>query len=214
MKQRESLINQLASDLEPVQTVGGGVAWRAFLWLALSTSYVVFASAAVGPVRPGAIEQLITQPRFLLECLAGIAAIVLLAYTGFRSAVPGALSRRGLVFAIGFTLLWLVNYPLGFISPALEPSMLGKRYPCYLETLMLGLPPAIAAVYWQQKLFPLRPVVSAMLIGLAAGMLPALYMQIACMYAPAHILLWHILPGVLVACLAPVALLPAVWRRQ
>jgi hypothetical protein len=32
-------------------------------------------------------------------------------------------------------------------------------------------------------------------------MIPALYMQLACMYMPAHILTLHILPGLLVAAI-------------
>jgi hypothetical protein len=41
---------------------------------------------------------------------------------------------------------------------------------------------------------PLAPLRSAALIGLAGAMLPALFMQFACMYDPAHILHFHILP--------------------
>ena len=50
-----------------------------------------------------------------------------------------------------------------------------------------------------------------MSLGLAAGMLPALYMQLACMYEPTHILSMHILPGLLMVLAgAAIALL---WRR-
>ena len=37
------------------------------------------------------------------------------------------------------------------------------------------------------------------LLGLAAGSLPALMMQIACMYSPEHILAFHIGPALAVA---------------
>ena len=43
--------------------------------------------------------------------------------------------------------------------------------------------------------------------GLVAGMLPALYMQIACMYTPLHILKFHIAPGLMVALVAPLLML-------
>ncbi len=213
MNERDMLIDRLADDLQPVRSVGPRLGRGTLLWLTLSAVYVAAMTALIGPLRPGAMEQLVTHPRFLAECLVGALAIAVLARVGFRSAIPGALSRRALAIAAGLTLLWLLNYVVGFVSPALEPSMLGKRPHCYLETLILGLPPALAAVYWQHKLFPLRPMLSAALIGLAAGFLPALYMQIACMYAPGHILMWHILPGMVVACLAPLALVPGLLRR-
>lgn len=213
MKDTGSLIEQLAGDLQPVRPLGRRLFAGTLLWLGLSTAYVVGMSALLGPTRPGAFEQLTAHPRFLLECLLGALSIVLLAQAGFRSAVPGAISRGWVIAAAGITLLWLVNYPLGFISPALEPSMLGKRPHCYLETLILALPPALGALYWQRRLYPLRPLHSAAVVGLAAGMIPALYMQLACMYSPAHILMWHILPGALMALLTPLILLPALRRK-
>ena len=82
--------------------------------------------------------------------------------------------------------------------PALEPSMLGKREHCVVETFLFALPPACLALLLSRRFFPLRPVYSAFLFCLAAAMLPALYMQLACMYVPAHILQMHILPGLLV----------------
>ena len=214
MKEVSSLIDQLAGDLQPVTPVSRRLGPGILLWLGLSTAYVVLLSSFLGPLRPGALDQLLAHPRFLLECLLGVAAITVLAQAGFRSAIPGAVSRGWALVAAGITLLWLINYPLGYISPALEPSMLGKRHHCYLETLILALPPALAAVYWQRRLYPLRPLYSAAAVGFAAGMIPALYMQIACMYAPGHILMWHIMPGALVALLAMLPLVPGLWRRS
>jgi hypothetical protein len=213
VKEGTSLIDHLAADLAPVSRAGRGLGPGILLWLGLSTAYVAMLSSYLGPLRPGALEQLLTHPRFLFECLLGVIAIIIVAQAGFRSAIPGAASRGLAIAAIAVTVLWLLNYPLGFVSPALEPSMLGKRHHCYIETLFLALPPALAAVYWQRRLYPLRPLYSAATVGFAAGMIPALYMQIACMYAPGHILLWHILPGALVALLATLPLLPGLWRR-
>jgi hypothetical protein len=49
-----------------------------------------------------------------------------------------------------------------------------------------------------------------MSISLAAGMLPALYMQLACMYEPSHILAFHIFPGLLMVLAG--AAIAALWR--
>lgn len=56
-----------------------------------------------------------------------------------------------------------------------------------------------------RRCYPLQPLRAGMAVSLAAGMLPALYMQIACMYAPDHILLFHILPGMAVVPFGAVA---------
>ena len=89
----------------------------------------------------------------------------------------------------------------GLYSPAFEPSVLGKRHYCVYETFVYSLPPVATAFWLTRKLFPLRPIYTAAFFSLAAGMIPALYMQIACMYAPSHILKFHLLPGLLVGCL-------------
>jgi hypothetical protein len=54
----------------------------------------------------------------------------------------------------------------------------------------------------------------ALRCGLAAGLIPALYMQIACMYDPGHILLFHILPGLSVALATLVCLRVFVIRSN
>ena len=95
--------------------------------------------------------------------------------------------------------LWLAQYMLGLVSPALEPSSLGKRDHCYLETMAYSLPPILVALFLVRRLYPLRFVRTAMTLGLVAGMLPALYMQLACMYDPAHILPFHLGPIAAVA---------------
>ena len=76
--------------------------------------------------------------------------------------------------------------------------MLGKREHCVWETFIYALPPMLLAFVLTRRLYPLQPVQTAMYFSLAAGMMPALYMQIACMYAPDHILKFHILPGLIV----------------
>ena len=58
----------------------------------------------------------------------------------------------------------------------------------------------MAAGWWlMRRLYPLRPLHSAAALGIAAGLAPGLYMQLACMYDPGHALLFHYLPGVAAA---------------
>ena len=196
MNKHESLISNLSSNLEPVSSPPN-INRLAMAWFALSAIYVVAVTQLFGPIRPGAITQLSTEPRFLLETMSGVAAILWFSLLAFRSAVPAALTRQFAVAGLVLMALWLAQYVIGFVSPALEPSRLGKRNYCYFETMVYTLPAILAGLFFVRRLYPLRPVRTAMSISLAAGMLPALYMQLACMYEPAHILAFHILPGLL-----------------
>lgn len=193
----DKLIASLSTGLKPVKSQLP-VNLIALLWLASSAAFVMTITHLFGPIRPNALTQLSTEPRFLLETLLGVVAISYTAVVAFRSAVPGAASKRSIVFAVGLMVLWLANYGVGLVDPALQPSMLGKRDHCVFETLLFAIPPACLAFLLTRRLYPLKPVSSALLFSLVAGMLPALYMQVACMYAPLHIIQMHIIPGLLV----------------
>lgn len=193
----DKLIASLSSGLQPVRTPPRAEI-IALLWLVASAGFVIGITHWLGPIRSNALTQLATEPRFLLETLLGVAAISFMAIMAFRTAVPGAASGRGLCLGAALMVLWLANYLVNLAYPALEPSMLGKRDHCVFETMIFALPPAVLALLLSRRLYPLKPVQSASLFCLTAGMMPALYMQIACMYMPLHILQMHILPGLLV----------------
>jgi hypothetical protein len=210
---REDLIAELSTGLQPARPPLP-LALSAGLWLLLSACFVIAITHWFGPIRPTALSQLATEPRFLLETLLGVLAISYTTVVAFRAAIPGALTRRSALIGAGLMLLWLANYLIGLLSPALAPSMLGKRPHCVVETLLFGLPLAGLAFIMSRRLYSLRPVYTASLFGLAAGMLPALYMQIACMYVPLHILTMHILPGLLVAVVSALCVYVGLWLRQ
>ena len=196
MNKHHTLISNLSHDLASVSPPPN-INRLAIAWFLLSTVYVVAVTHLFGPIRPGAFSQLGTEPRFLLETMLGVAAIFWTSLLAFRSAVPAALSKQFAATGMVLMALWLAQYVIGFVSPALEPSMLGKRDHCFSETLVYSLPVILTGLFLIRRLYPLRPMRTAMSIGLAAGMLPALYMQLACMYEPSHILGYHILPGLL-----------------
>ncbi len=210
-KQHQTLISNLSSSLTPVKPLPN-VNRLGLLWFLLSAIYVVVITRIIGPIRPGALTQLVTEPRFLLETMLGVAAILWTSLLAFRSSVPAALSKQFAVTGIVLLVLWLTQYVIGIFSPALEPSTLGARHHCYLETMLYALPVILAGLYYVRRFYPLRPLRTAMSIGLAAGMLPALYMQLACMYEPAHILAFHILPGLLMVAVG--AAIAAKWRLR
>jgi len=142
----------------------------------------------------------------------GVVAIGWLGLAAFRAAVPGALTRRFAVAGFVLLALWLAQYVVGLVNPALQPSDLGERHRCYLETAVYALAPILAGVFLVRRLYPLRYLRTAMSLALAAGMIPALYMQIACMYEPSHILQFHILPGLSMVLVG--AAVSMLWPRQ
>ncbi|MCX2980715.1 DUF1109 domain-containing protein [Halieaceae bacterium IMCC14734] len=167
-------------------------------WLVLSAAFVVGVIHLMGPVRDSSLDQLLSGGRFTFETVLGITAFIAGSLAAFRSAVPGGLSRWLARIAVGLLLAWIGFYLFGLYSPALEPSMAGKRDRCVWETFVYAAPPMLVAIGLIRRYCPLQPFRTAMAAGIVAGMLPALYMQLACMYVPAHILSFHILPGLLV----------------
>ena len=211
MNKKHILISNLSRDLAPVSPPPN-INRLAIAWFLLSAIFVVAITHLFGPIRPDAFSQLGTEPRFLLETMLGVAAILWTSLLAFRSAVPATLSKQFAATGMVLMALWLAQYVIGFVSPALEPSMLGKRDHCFSETLVYSLPVILTGLFLIRRLYPLRPLRTAMSIGLAAGMLPALYMQLACMYEPSHILGYHILPGLLMVGAA--AGIAAIWRPR
>ena len=213
MNKHEKLISTLSTGLAPVSPARN-INRMAISWFLLSAIYVVAVTHLFGPVRPGAFSQLATEPRFLVETMLGVVAILWVSLLAFRSAVPARLSKQFAAAGMVLMALWLAQYVIGFVSPALEPSRLGKRSYCYFETLAYSLPVILAGLFFVRRLYPLRPLRTAMSVGLAAGMMPALYMQLACMYEPSHILAFHILPGLVMVGIG--AAIAARWplRRQ
>jgi hypothetical protein len=140
--------------------------------------------------------------RFLLETLLGVVAIFWTSLLAFRGAVPAALTRRFAVAGFVLMLSWLAQYVFGLAEPALEPSELGKRAFCSMEVIAYSAPLILVALFFVRRLYPLSFVRAALSVGLAAGMMPALYMQLACMYEPVHILSFHLLPGLSMALAA------------
>ena len=211
MDRRDDLIANLSSDLAPVRKIPN-VNRLAAAWFLLGAVFVVSATHVAGPVRPGAYSQLMTEPRFLLETLLGVVAILWTSLLAFRGAVPAALTHRFALAGAVLMTLWLAQYVFGLLAPALEPSALGKRGHCSLEVVLYSAPLIVVALFFIRRLYPLGFVRTALSAGLAAGMMPALYMQLACMYEPTHILSFHVFPGLLMALAATAIAL--VWRPK
>ena len=196
---REELIRELAGDLAPPPRLasarGAGLAW-----LAASLAFVAFATLATGPLRPGALHQLVAEPGFglavLLGLVAGAAAILGL----MRLRIPGLASGlRGAVPALALLLAWCGLLLLGWLGGQAPASTLGARPGCSFQVLLFSLPPLAAALFVARRAAPLERAWTGLLAGVAAGTLAALAMELACMHHPLHALAAHLSPILLVA---------------
>jgi hypothetical protein len=205
VRSRTELIRELSEELRPAPRLRGPFQ-LALLWWIGAWIFVVAATLVVQPMRPGFSDQLLASPRFAAETLLGIAAGGLAIGTAFMLGIPGWGSpRRWTALALGLLAIWAGSYFYGLVDPALEPSMLGKRPLCFLEVLIHGLPILIAGLLLLRRLAPLERWSAGFVTGAAAGAIPGLLMQLACLYIPSHILIFHLAPALVLALLGSLA---------
>lgn len=210
MSKHNAFIDSLAQDLAPGRRVAPA-GMQALAWWLAATVYVVLVTLLLGPLRPGAVDQLLSEPRFFVETLSGLIGIGATAMAAFASSIPGRAVRPWALLAAVTLGIWLVSITAGVSLPTLSTGMLGKRPHCFSETLIYALPPMLLVLFLVRRAYPLKPVQTGLAAGLAAGLLPAWFMQMACMYETQHILMHHVLPGVLVVPLAAIVL--HLWKR-
>lgn len=207
------MIDRLVSGLPSAQRWAGDR--QAVPWLILSAVLVTVLTVLEAPLRPGVGEQLLETPRFLLEMILGVLAIICLATMAIRLAVPAADARRPGVLASIVTTLWLASYVIGLYVPTMELGMLGKREHCVWETLLYALPTMATGFWLVSRGYVLNWIAAGFAIGLVSGFIPGHLMQVACMYDARHILQSHIGPALLVGILgALVGLIVQYWPRK
>lgn len=204
-RQRDQLIADLVSETTPIKRTGSTLL-NISIWLACSSVFSFAVMLWVGPFRDDAIEHAMHHPQLFIEILLGVATIISLAYAGFKSAIPSPENRLGKGFLLPMTLLglWLAMQFIAFMHPAMAPTMEGKRDHCWLEALTYGIPGLIFGTVWLHRLWPLKPGWSGFFLGLSAGAVPAVMMQLSCMYEPKHNLLFHTLPGLLLGVMGAI----------
>lgn len=205
MRSRSDLIRELASELEPAPRLRS-VRQLALLWWIGAWLFVVAASLWVAPLRPGVGDQLLHAPRFAAETLFGLLAGALTIGVAFGLGSPGSGSpRRRTGLALGALAVWTGAYLYGLFDPALEPSELGARPLCFGEVLIYGFATLIVGLLLLRRLAPLARWRAGFVMGAAASAVPGLFMQLACMYIPSHILIFHLGPVLGIALLGAAA---------
>lgn len=207
---RDHLIADLTDKLQPVTPMSS--IGPTLLWLFGSLLVTAGLAWLDGPYRANSLADLQSSGQFLIESALGLLSVALLVFSAFELSIPSnhSLLHR-LVMPLASLTAWIGFYTWGLYAPALEPSMAGKRHFCYLQTIIYSVPLLLAGLFWAKRQYPVNTLSIGLLLGLAAGSVPALVMQFACMYAPAHILQHHILPGLSMGVLGILA--GALWLK-
>lgn len=189
--------DQLVGHLEPVRSAIALSSAR-FLWCGLSAFLIALVVLTFGPLRAGILDELLSSPRLALELALGSLAAITSITAGLELGVPGTVARRRLcavplVLFAGWTLV--VAYDLiGAIVVDGSTTASAMRPHCFVETMLVSIPPAAAALYLVQSRIVFVPGGSGLLAGAAAATLPALWMEMACMSESLHALKFHLSP--------------------
>jgi hypothetical protein len=176
-------------------------------WAAASWALVTALILATGPLRGGAIGEALSVPRFGAELLLGTGVGLTAIRAGLELGVPGAPKLRRLLGpALLIAAVWIALLIHALAHPTLEPNMAGKRGHCLIQALLFALPCLTLALgQIKRRSLKISPVACGA-VGVASASIPALWMQIACMYSPQHTLTYHAAPifvfGLLVALVA------------
>ncbi|MGH0030823.1 MAG: NrsF family protein [Myxococcota bacterium] len=198
---RNELIDELVDDLTPSRGPRR-VETLVAIWLVVSWLLVVAVTVGIAPLREGWWSQLLGNPRFLAETLLGWAAGAAAITCAFQLGRPGpGRPLRRSAAALVLAALWVGAYVLDLAAPALDPSTDGMRNGCTLQVLVFGLPPLLLGLAMLRRLAPIDRAFTGAVVGAAGGAVPALLMQLACMYVPGHILIHHMAPVLLLAAL-------------
>jgi len=203
----EQLIVELARDAAPVTRLPPMVV-RLARWIAMA-----LAAAAAGVWLIGAREDLwpaLTTPSVFASVALTLVAAATAGAAALRLSVPGADQARYsrwvpiAATASWVAVLWTLSREAGVSTEALlrEPFHLA----CGARVVALSLLPSLALVSGVRRGFALDRVWAAVLAVLAGSALAAGSVQLVCpIDRPAHLLVAHALPMLLLAALGGLA---------
>lgn len=178
---------------------------RALLWF--TCAFVVSAAwmYSAQAFRPGFVDQLLHHPLFLIEIAAAFLFTVLGAYILMVRSTPGECLPRGAVASLWVLgTLFITGFAASFTHWAPEATMAGKRDECWHEVVTYGAVCLLLFIVMIRQGWVRFSWRLGLLYGLVSGLVPATWMQLACMYVPEHSLKFHYLP---VLILVPIGLL-------
>ncbi|MCB0377873.1 MAG: phosphatase PAP2 family protein [Bdellovibrionales bacterium] len=209
MMDKKAFLENLAKDLKPQQP------WRpgreTLLWVLLAIVLNAMAMLYFQNFRPHFAHDLIQYPRFTLEIILGFSFCAYSAYWIFQFFIPGTqmtLRQKVMGWLLGAGLALSVLSSFYLDSP--DHGRLGARPYCLEEVLLYGLIGILSFQFVTRKIdFNISGWKYSMM-GLSAGLVPALLMHLSCMYSPMHSIIAHYGPLLL---LVPIAMGTTYLRR-
>jgi hypothetical protein len=178
----DSLIASLGADLQPVRRLLPP--WmRAFAWLAVvaAIAVVLFALHGTTPM----LQRWAGAPDLAWATLGGALTAIGAAWAAFTLAVPGH-SRAWAWLPLPGALLWIGASGWGcfrtdfqhLIAPDMQIASMAQAGDCLVFIIGFSIPLSALMVWLLRRACPLRPVLTAVLLGLASAAASACLLQI------------------------------------
>ncbi|AIF47426.1 NrsF family protein [Dyella japonica] len=174
----ESLIQSLGDQLTPVRRLPPP--WRRALgWL-----LVVAVIATLLLVHHGAgpmIRRWTAEPDIAVAGFGAVMTAVCAAWAAFSLGVPGR-SWRWALLPLPWLLLWVGASGLGCLHDWLGPSAhiahFNEASDCLIFIVSFSVPLSILLILLLRRAYPLRPVLAAIMVGLASAAASAALLEI------------------------------------
>jgi hypothetical protein len=200
-RSREELIRELSAQAA-VPSGTRSMEARALGWLLTAVAVALLGTAAGGPLHTGPLARTVAVSTGAVALLLGAITAVTAAMSAFRSAVP---SGTPVIRHVSWPLMWLCAWLLLLAVAAQDAAPLAvphsKRAQCWLEVMTISVPCVLLGLLALRRLWPLHGAWTGAMIGLAAGAIVAITMDLACDRSAAHSLFFHVVPGISVALL-------------
>ena len=174
----ESLIQSLGGQLTPVRRLPPP-------WLSTAGWLLVVAAIAIGLLWHYGAEHMLrrwqAEPSIAMAGVGAAITAVTAAWVAFTLGVPGR-SARWMWLPVPSLLLWVGASGLGclssFVVPGAPVANAHQSAHCLSFIIALSVPLSALLVWWLRRACPLRPVMTAVMIGLASAAASATLLEI------------------------------------
>ena len=165
----EALIGRLTTNLLPVRRLASP-GRRALLWITLvAAAAVVLAQFANLPAMRA---RLFGAPDMWLSVVGAIATMICAAVAAFQTSIPGR-SARWVLLPLPGLVLWIGASGIGCLRTLVVPATHGltmqEERGCMGFIVGVSLPLCIILILMLRRACPLRPGLTAAMVGLAAS---------------------------------------------
>jgi len=174
----DSLIHALGAELAPVRRLRSPLQ-RAIGWSALLALLAALLARHYG------LTPMLTRwagaPDLAWAGLGAVLTAVVAGWVAFSLGVPGRSVRRAWL-VLPPALLWIGASGMGclrdWVAPDTEVATLAQTHGCFGFILTFSLPLSVSMVWLLRRAYPLRPVLTAVMIGLASAAASASLLEI------------------------------------